>query len=253
MAVVSPRQVTSGYYRNNLYVLLGLNVLAALVAWATPELAPVRWVAVVAAAVSYLGAVTWLYEKPRAGLAALALVAAAALAGAWLAMPTDGPAVDPTITSPASTGPPSTDSASAVSVVLRRLDPVTSGLLLGVTMAAMLLGHWYLNSPGMPLAPLKRLVLLLAAAVLLRAVLCGSGLALELSAVHSLSTGRWLFLALRWLGGLVGTGVLAILAWKTLAIPNTQSATGILYVAVITVFLGELVSLLLSAEALYPL
>ena len=34
MALVPPRQVTSGYYRNNLYVLLGLNVLATLVALA---------------------------------------------------------------------------------------------------------------------------------------------------------------------------------------------------------------------------
>jgi hypothetical protein len=248
MTVVSPRYVTSGYFRNNLYVLLGLNALAALLAWTTPELAPVRWAAVAAAGVSYLGAVTWLYEKPRAGMAALALVAAVSLVGAWLAAPAASPSVGPTATDLALTGPTST-----ASLVLSRLDPLTGGLLLGVTMAAMLLGHWYLNSPGMPLEPLRRLALLLAAAVLLRAIACGSGLALELETVHSLSTGRWLFLALRWLGGLVGTGVLAILAWKTLAIPNTQSATGILYVAVITVFLGELVSLLLSAEALYPL
>ena len=33
MAVTSPRLVTSGYYRNNAYVLLGMNVLAAVVAW----------------------------------------------------------------------------------------------------------------------------------------------------------------------------------------------------------------------------
>jgi hypothetical protein len=248
MTVVPPRHVTSGYFRNNLYVLLGLNVLAALVAWATPELASVRWIAVVAASVSYLGAVMWLYERPRAGIAALALVAAASLVGAWLAVPAAGQSIDATTMDSASTGP-----ISATSIVLSRLDPVTSGLLLGMTMAAMLLGHWYLNAPGMPLAPLKRLVQLLAAAVLLRAIVCGSGLVLELEAVHSFSTARWLFLALRWLGGLVGTGVLAVLAWKTLAIPNTQSATGILYVAVITVFLGELVSLLLSAEAHYPL
>ena len=32
MAIVPSRQVTSGYFRNHLYVLLGLNVLATLVA-----------------------------------------------------------------------------------------------------------------------------------------------------------------------------------------------------------------------------
>ena len=41
------------------------------------------------------------------------------------------------------------------------------------------------------------------------------------------------------------------MSWQTLKIPNTQSATGILYVAVITTFLGELTSLLLSAARLF--
>ena len=36
------------------------------------------------------------------------------------------------------------------------------------------------------------------------------------------------------------------MSWQTLKIPNTQSATGILYVAVITTFLGELTAQLLS-------
>jgi hypothetical protein len=49
--------------------------------------------------------------------------------------------------------------------------------------------------------------------------------------------------------GLVGVLALTLMAWKTLQIPNTQSATGILYVAVIGVFTGELLGLLLSADA----
>jgi formate-dependent nitrite reductase membrane component NrfD len=43
------------------------------------------------------------------------------------------------------------------------------------------------------------------------------------------------------------------MVWETLKIPNTQSATGILYVAVIGTFVGELTGLLLSAESSYPL
>jgi hypothetical protein len=42
------------------------------------------------------------------------------------------------------------------------------------------------------------------------------------------------------------------MTWKTLEIPNTQSATGILYVGVIGAFLGELAGLLLSAGGAYP-
>jgi hypothetical protein len=61
-----------------------------------------------------------------------------------------------------------------------------------------------------------------------------------------------LFLTLRWLSGLIGTLFLAALTWQTLKIPNTQSATGILYAAVILTFIGELTSQLLSAETLYP-
>ena len=58
-----------------------------------------------------------------------------------------------------------------------------------------------------------------------------------------------MFLSLRWLSGLVGALALTVMAWKTLKIPNTQAATGILYVAVIVTFLGELTSLLMAAQA----
>jgi hypothetical protein len=37
-----------------------------------------------------------------------------------------------------------------------------------------------------------------------------------------------------------------------LKIPNTQSATGILYAAVVLAMIGELTSQLLSAETMYP-
>ena len=52
---------------------------------------------------------------------------------------------------------------------------------------------------------------------------------------------------------LIGVLALAWMAWRTLEIPNTQSATGILYVAVIGTFVGETMSLLLSAESVYPI
>jgi hypothetical protein len=83
------------------------------------------------------------------------------------------------------------------------------------------------------------------------ACVCGLGLALELG-VRDFSTQDWLFLILRWSFGLLGVMVLIWLTWETLAVPNTQSATGILYVAVMGVFVGETMSLLLSAESLFP-
>src|SRR5690606_12940785 len=81
MALVSSRKVSSGYFRNHLYVTLGLTSLAALVSWSFA--APAFWPALAAAILSYVGSVCWLYEKPAAGKIALVLVSLSALAGAW--------------------------------------------------------------------------------------------------------------------------------------------------------------------------
>jgi hypothetical protein len=234
MALVSPRQVSSGYFRNHLYVVLGLSSLAALVSRAaTPP--GFAW-AVATAVASYVAAVCWLYEKPRVGRAALGATATLALIAALAA-------------GRCATGAAATPSGAQY---LWPGQVVTSGLLLGVTMAAMLLGHWYLNAPGMELEPLRRLLAAMGVAVVLHATVCGLGLWLELG-VRETATAWWLFVAMRWTFGLVGVAVLAWMAWRTLDIPNTQSATGILYVAVIGAFVGETMSLLLSAECTYPI
>jgi hypothetical protein len=227
MALASPRQVTSGYYRNHLYVLLGLAVLATMAAFARRDALAIG-PPLSAAVLSYVGSVLWLYEKPRAGIAALALVSAVSLWGAWQANDWQYP-------------------TGAAHTALGALDVVSGGLVLGITMAAMFLGHWYLNSPTMALEPLKRLVVMIGGAVCLRAAVEAAGLALDLQ-TNAIGTSQLLFLALRWLSGIVGTLVLAVMAYKTLKIPNTQSATGILYVCVIVTFLGELISLLSAAH-----
>ena len=54
----------------------------------------------------------------------------------------------------------------------------------------------------------------------------------------------WLYL--RWLSGIAGTLLLAAMTWQTLRIPNTQSATGLLYVMVVLVFIGESISVFLT-------
>jgi len=235
MAMTSPRQISSGYYRNNLYVALGLMCLATMLAkTAVPA---IFWMTLGTAVLCYVGSVCWLYEKPLAGRVALTLIAILALISAGLA----------------STGPVQTEGVGKLAEVLRQVAPLSSGMVLGTTMAAMLLGHWYLNSPTMELAPLRRLILVMVCAVLLQAVFSAVGLGLELNSPER-SLGSWVpFLVLRWAFGLLGVGGLAWMAWQTLKIPNTQSATGILYVAVIGTFVGETVALLLSVETLFPL
>jgi hypothetical protein len=224
MAVTSPRLVSSGYFRNHLYVLLGLTTLATLVSMKSAAL--IGALSAAAAVLSYVGSVLWLYEARRAGVAALWLVAACSLVAACLG-----------------------EGGGTLAIVA----VVSSGLVLGVTMAAMLLGHWYLNSPGMELEPLRRLLILLVLAVAGQIAICSIGVAGQLHAAGEPSIGWLLFVALRWSFGLVGVLALVWMAWQTLKIPNTQSATGILYVAVIGVFVGELTGLLLSAESGFPL
>ena len=225
--------VTAGFYRVHLYVLLGMHVVTTIVAISNPQIS--LWPPLLAAVASYIGAVLWLYEKSRAGNVVLYLVAFLSLWGAVLSWP---PAAPPRLSFP---------------FFLAVGDIITSGLVLGSTIAAMLLGHWYLNTPTMQLTPLKRLVGLMAAALVVRLIFCGPGLLGRfLDTASSTVYAPLYFYALRWLFGFVGSLVLTAMTWATLKVPNTQSATGILYVAVIATFLGELTSLLLSLDAVYP-
>jgi len=235
MAITSPKLVASGFFRNHLYVLLGLNVLAAAAAWSDGQGQFDRALPIAGAVVSYAGAVLWLYEKPRAGIVAIVIVSLLAVVAAWKesALPSG---------------------LSVAEAFLFRLDPVSGGLTLGMTMAAMLLGHWYLNAPGMKIAPIKKLVLGMGLAIALRGALSGLGLGLNLAQGTGLfeSAAFSAMLALRWLAGIVGSLIVARMTWETLKIPNTQSATGILYVGVILTFLGELTAQLLSQRTLFP-
>ena len=268
MALVSPRQVTSGYFRNNLYVTLGMSALAALLnRAAAPE---AFWYATLATVASYAGSVCWLYERSDLGRVSLLIVALASLVGTFVLLPsrTGGISHDAQFTarhSSTSAGGETTSTADTEAIqrkmqrlgdaagFLRLVVNVSSGLLLGLTMAAMLLGHWYLNSPTMELRPLRRLIAAMGAAVALQMVVSSCGLWGEFAAAQPLSTQWALFVILRWTFGLLGVAAMAWMAWQTLKIPNTQSATGILYVAVIGAFVGETMSLLLSAESLFPI
>lgn len=258
MAITSSKKVTSGYFRNHLYVTLGLTTLATMVSYYLPEgptlttrdqatwnlHSNVFWFSLAAAVVSYIGSIIWLYERHVLGKILLLLLAMCCLIGATAQNGANhlshlGYATELGIWNKF--------------VYLEAGSVISSGLLLGLTMAAMLLGHWYLNSPTMELIPLRRLIIAMGVAVAVQAIVSGLGLWGELTYANSISTQWWLFLSLRWLFGIAGVAILAWMAWETLKIPNTQSATGILYVAVIGTFVGETMGLLLSAESLFPL
>jgi hypothetical protein len=231
MAITSSRQVTSGFFRNHLYVTLGLTTLAAIVLGRWSQMA--MPLAAAAAILSYFGSAAWLYESNRLGKIFIWSVALFAVASAL------------------------SDRAKVETLdQVRLLNPacvIPSGLVLGFVFAAMLLGHWYLNAPGMELAPLRRLLSAATATVIVQSLIVGYGLAAEAYTRSDVSVTWLLFVLLRWSFGLFGVLALLWMARRTLEIPNTQSATGILYVAVLGVFIGELTGLLLSAESAYPL
>ena len=108
---------------------------------------------------------------------------------------------------------------------------------LGGTDGAMLLGHWYLVTPKLSPAPLRRASLVVVAAVALQIAL------VALVAIRGDLTGSWetglsVALALRVGVGLFMTLVIALAAWWTAGM-NTQSSTGLLYVALGCAFAGE--------------
>jgi hypothetical protein len=185
------------------------------------------WILIAGAVLAYLATITWGLGLPRFALPATCLIG---IGGAvWLALASraDLPA------------------AWAFGSASR----YASGFLLGAILTAMLLGHHYLTAPAMSIKPLERLVLLIGwglavrgAIALLGVWLVHSGKLPEVSTGTLGSSSPLLFL-MRWGIGFAGPVVAAILAWKTVRIRSTQSATGILYVAMILVLFGELTAL----------
>ena len=105
------------------------------------------------------------------------------------------------------------------------------------------------------LKKLPGLVLWLAIAIVARMAVAGVA---AWAWHHSHSYGEGLsdanyWLPARWLVGFIAPLILTALAAATARIRSTQSATGILYVVVICVFLGELLGMLLLTSTGYPL
>lgn len=112
----------------------------------------------------------------------------------------------------------------------------------GLALMDMLLGHAYLTASRMTIAPFRRLNLSVAAALLLRTALAaGATIALP----RELWMRDGLFVLTRWLVGLLVPGIFIYMAHDCIKRRSTQSATGILYVAGVLIFVGEIVALYL--------
>jgi len=224
------RKVPPSFFRTHCLVILGLLVLAALDASRAGVGGTVLAAVVAAAALSYVAAVAWGLGLPGLGVPVTALVVLAC-AGELVAV---------------------SRAADAGLWALNASGRLASAFLLGSTLTAMLLGHQYLTAPAMSIDPLRRFVRCVGWGLGLRAALAAAGLGLWAwgapTGVTS-ATVSPLFLGVRWGMGLLGPAVAAVMTWKTVEIRSTQSATGILYIAMTLVLFGELTALVLTREA----
>jgi hypothetical protein len=117
--------------------------------------------------------------------------------------------------------------------------------MTGLAIMDMLLGHAYLTASRMTMKPFTRLNLALAVATLLR-LLCATALVYLLNQrqpVPMLWGLHGLFILTRLLVGLAIPAVFIYMAHDCIRRRATQSATGILYVCGVLVFIGELIAL----------
>lgn len=127
---------------------------------------------------------------------------------------------------------------------------VPPALVLGASSVSMLLGHWYLVSPNLPIGYLKASTIGLITALVIRSaclVAVVVSTKLQLANIHFFEIYGIFFLQ-RVAIGLLLALILSILTYFCVRIRSTQSATGILYVVLVFCLIGELIGGYLFAK-----
>ena len=123
--------------------------------------------------------------------------------------------------------------------------------LLGSVNLAMTLGHWYLVVRGMPIDPLKRLTHATLAAAIVRVIVVTVAI-IAGGVAHEVAIRQGIFFWMRAGWGLLIPLLLYPMVWGTVRIRSTMAATGILYVDVVAVVIGEVLGAWLSAIVHLP-
>ena len=237
-----------GYFQMNALIVLGLLALAIAVLWLHPfaPFAERGTAGAMAVGVAFVGA--FLYyaaiwrRRWRRGRAAAALT----LAGAGVALLLIAPRLS--VLAP----------ALPYRLTLTGVAVVSSALLLGWSLITMLLGHWYLVSPRLTFRHLVVFSWVLMAVIGLRLAAVGGGLAAAAASEAGYwnlltgLTGQGMFFWFRVLWGLAIPLTLGVLSLHCARQRSNQSATGILYVVVVGVFIGELTAYYLMVTTGVP-
>jgi hypothetical protein len=123
-----------------------------------------------------------------------------------------------------------------------------STLLIGITTYAMVLGHYYLVVPKLSEKPLLSSLQILWVAMILKMGLSGVGLIKDYAFFEEGTIQgagymfNWILLSMRVLWGYAALFILSIFAWKLCRMRSIQSATGVLYVMVFFMIVGEMIS-----------
>ncbi|HEY1372111.1 MAG TPA: hypothetical protein VGH50_06550 [Candidatus Binatia bacterium] len=125
---------------------------------------------------------------------------------------------------------------------------VVSALLLGGVTVGMLIGHWYLIDTGQTIEPFVRIFKFFFFAlmtqtlffVVLPLLLYFFGTSETVGRLSDMWQSHQILLTARVLTTQVGSLVLSFMIWRTLKIPHTMAATGLFYIAMLGVFVGEL-------------
>jgi hypothetical protein len=144
--------------------------------------------------------------------------------------------------------------------VLYPLAFLTGALALGAVATGMLLGHWYLIDLGLSIEPMRRLFRYFVTTVVLHLVVLALTIAImalgpgdATAAVGTLWHDHGPLLAARITLGPLAVLVLAVMIHRTLQIPQTMAATGLFYIAILFVLVGELLGRLILFRTSLPL
>jgi len=145
--------------------------------------------------------------------------------------------------------------------VLFPISFVCSAVLLGAAATGMLLGHWYLIDRELSLRPLEQTLTVyrqglnvqLGLLVLTVALLGVAGAPSARAGVQALLTQHVSLLAARLAVSPLGAGILGWMIRRTLDVPQTMAATGLFYIAVLAVLVGEMLGRFLLFRTGLPL
>ncbi|MBI3541179.1 MAG: hypothetical protein HY073_03455 [Deltaproteobacteria bacterium] len=149
-----------------------------------------------------------------------------------------------------------------VQSILLPLNFISTALLLGGFLAGMIFGHYYLVTTDMPKKLLVTMSWILILVLILRILAVGLTLFGYWQWIHphtdfllALTSfeGHGIFFWQRILVGLAIPSIVVAMIWSTARIGSNQSATGIMYVAIAFVFIGELVARYLFLLSAIPL